>query len=479
MTYREMNRRGFVKTCLAGTAAVVSAGVGEVGRSLAESRSSTAFPGQPAFDLRGIYFHDGFHAHPKRLAPLYWGLPEWSRQVCWLHSCGINAIEFATMLEFNRIPETDLERKKIADRLRILDLAHKHDVQFGYILTNTVFSTVPQGEEPGDQFGNRAVQLCPRRPSNFEKTLALQQWYIDTYREADFFEEFAADWGACHCGQCDVEQYLRYVNELANHLHRPRHTVPLYANTWCISYWGPNPIPLGWHYVFDRETSGARKVIESLPHLPGNVHLTLPCHNLYRPLAFTSFGGKRNTPLFPQRDDLQPLVSSGRKVMAWPHFVMDDDPSRGQQWGLVHSEVRYLADLLHKLRDFGIRQVIGNLYLPTLQLINTYAFAQLTNDPDIAPQRVLENFAKLLAQPADAGRLCEVLCWLDNHSYWNEQQPSDARLPNLPCSLTRQTALQQVRQVRPTHSPDLPLPVEPSQWLDELARSISEMKWAA
>ncbi|MCW3051821.1 MAG: hypothetical protein JWN14_991, partial [Chthonomonadales bacterium] len=109
---------------------------------------ATAAPAAP-FRLRGVYFHDGFTFDPISHAPLHWSLEDWKREIRWLHACGLNAVEFATMLEFNRLPSTPMEKQKITDRLKILDAAHRLGMQFGYLLTNTVLSTVPPQEEPG------------------------------------------------------------------------------------------------------------------------------------------------------------------------------------------------------------------------------------------------------------------------------------------------------------------------------------------
>src|ERR1035437_6144768 len=85
----------------------------------------------PAFRTRGVYFHDGFTFDPATHAPLHWELDSWRREIRWLHELGLNAVEFATMLEFNRPPSTDMERRKIADKLKILDYAHALGMQFG------------------------------------------------------------------------------------------------------------------------------------------------------------------------------------------------------------------------------------------------------------------------------------------------------------------------------------------------------------
>ena len=424
-----MNRKEFLGIA-AGAAAQLPVAAGAQAEA-APNRSVR--PGGSPFALRGVYFHDGFTAEPKSQAPLYWDFDAWRRQLAWLHDCGINAVEFATMLEFNRLPSTALERRKIADRLRILRYAHSLGMKFGYLLTNTVLSTVPDGEEPGHQEQNRATTLCPRIPGNFEKTIAIPKFYMETYRDSDFFEEFAADWGGCNCGQCDVSDYLRYVRTLAEHLTTVQPKARIYADTWCISFWRKDPLAQGWKEMFDREIAGSRAVIEALPKLPANVHLALPCHHLYRPLTFESYGNKAQTPVFPTVEDVRKVRAAGRDVLAWPHFVMDDDAYRAKSWGIVHSEVRYIQALLQSLLAAGIERVIGNLYLPLLQLSNTYAYGKLLNEPDSDPRAILRDFSRLAARREDVAKLTDVLTWMENNSFWQHQMPPDGRLPALPC----------------------------------------------
>lgn len=463
-----MNRRQFIGSALAGAGATLA-----VARNAAPQATAP-----PAFKLKGVYFHDGFEVEPRHHAPLHWGREEWLRQIRWMHACGINAVEFATQLEFNRKPQTPREHEIIENRLRVQRLAQELGLQFGYILTNTVVSTVPDGEEPGNQLLNRAVQLCPQIPGNFEKTIALQSWYMETYKQANFFEEFAADWGGCHCGKCSVADYMRYVKALAEHLQEINPQARLYANTWCIAYWGPGPEEQGWEKVFDNEIRGSREVIAALDGMPPNVHLAMPCHHLYRPLVYQTKGGKANTPVFPLPEDIAKVRAMGRDVLAWPHFVMDDDTGRPQQWGIVHSEVRYIRNLLQRLQSAGIDQVMGNLYLPWLQLSNTYAYGRLLEDPQREALGLLREFAGVVAKPDDVEKLTEVLAWLENHSWWEEQMPEDGRLPELPCSLDKAQALKVAAEIRPVHSPDMPLPYAPGEWLNDLQRSIERMDWA-
>jgi hypothetical protein len=474
-----LNRRQFL-----GTAGAASAGLALTAAPRGEeaAHSPAKRLARPPFATRGIYFHDGFSVEPKSHAPLYWDRESWHREIRWLHECGINAVEFATMLEFSRLPSTDLERRKIRDRLHVLEYAHSLGLQFSYQLSNTVLSTVPASEEPGNQLNDRAVMLCPRQPGNFEKTLGIQRFYLETYRHADFFEVMAADWGGCTCGQCGVPEYLRYVRALAERLAEIHPRARLYANTWSISLWGkptwgPNPDNGGWQEMFEREMTGSRQVIAALPALPANVHLALPCHHLYRALTFTLYGGKSKTRLFPTPEDVQHVRRAGREILAWPHFVMDDDAYRARSWGIVHSEVRYLGALLGSLRGVGIDRVMGNLYLPLLQLQNTFAYGRLLQDPERDPPSILHDFARLVAHRDDVAQLTEVLLWLENSSYWQQQMPPDGRLPNLSTKLTRETALKLAGDVKPNPAPELYLPIPAGAWLGDLRRSIERMNW--
>lgn len=466
-----MNRRQFLTTLTGGAAAIAT---------IADTTETSLVEAKPRspFHLRGVYFHDGFTFEPQSHAPLHWDFEAWKRQIRWLHACGVNAVEFATMLEFNRIPSTEMEKRKIADRLKILDFVHSLDMKFGYLLTNTVLSTVPPEEVPSHQLKNRAITLCPREPGNFEKTVANPLFYMETYKEADFFEEFAADWGGCECGKCGVPEFLRYVRSLAERLATLNPKATLYADTWCISFWRKNPMSGGWKGVFDREISGSREVITALTTLPKNVGVALPSHHHYRPLTLTEYGGQDKTPLFPVAADVRQVHKAKRPMLAWPHFVMDDDAFRPKSWGIVHSEVRYIAALLQSLRKVGVDSVIGNLYLPLLQLSNTFAFGQLTENPNRKPEDILRDFARLIAHREDVEKLTDTLFWLENNSYWQQQMPPNGQLPDLPCALNRAEAGQIASTVRPNLKPALLLPLAPEVWLHDLRRSIDRMEWA-
>ena len=298
---------------------------------------------------------------------------------------------------------------------------------------------------------------------------------MKTYREADFFEEFAADWGGCRCGKCGVADYMRYVYTIADELITINRDANLYADTWSISYWGDDPLVSGWNALYEKEISASREVIDLLEAMPQNTHIALPCHHLYRALTYSSYGSKAKTPEFPAASDVAQVHAMGRTVLAWPHFVMDDDVYRPASWGIIHSEIRYIKHLLQSLRVRGIDGVMGNLYLPYLQISNTYAFGRLAANPDEDIVDIIEGFAALIAYKEDAHALAEVMMWVENNSYWEKQLPEDAKLTHLPAQLTGEKALDLLRSISANPSPEYPLPLPADSWLEDLRRSIAKM----
>lgn len=429
------------------------------------------------FKTKGIFFHDGFDADPPSISPANWTLDQWCKQIDWLNSCHINTVEFGTMPDFSRIPSTAAEERRIADRLELLKYARSQGMRTAYRLSNTTVSTVPDGVEiTANNRGSK--DLCPQVLDNLLKTVAIQKWYMNTFKDVDFFDEFAGDWGGCRCGQCGVADYIRYVKVLADELARVNPKTRLYANTWSISSWGPDITSRGWRAFFDQEVVGSRQVIASLWRLPVNTHIGIPCHNFYRPLAISVYGGREHAPAFPTDGEIQNIRRDGRDPIAWANFILDDDVTRPMAWGLVHSEVRHIRDFIQRLRELGINEVMCNLYLPTLQLSNTYAYGRLLGNPDDDPAAILRGFAELIADPDDVGKLTEVMTWLELNSSWRGQLPSSVYLPTLSCSLDRAQALALASRIRPNPAPTRPLPIPPEEWLSHLARSIERMTWA-
>jgi len=150
-----------------------------------------------------------------------------------------------------------------------------------------------------------------------------------------------------------VPEYLRYVRVLAERAGAAQPARPALRRHLVHLLLGARPAGQGWRGAFDREITASRQVIAALPDLPAHVGVALPCHHLYRALAFSEYGGRGQTPIFPSTEDVAQVRRAGRQILAWPHFVMDDDAYRAPAWGIVHSEVRYLQALLRSLRAVG------------------------------------------------------------------------------------------------------------------------------
>ena len=89
--------------------------------------------------------------------------------------------------------------------------------------------------------------------------------------------------------------------------------------------------------------------------------------------------------------------------------------------------------------------------------------------------RLRRNFAKLVVVRDDVDKLVEVMIWVENNSYWEEQMPEDSRLPKLPVTVSTQRARKLAGEVRPNAKPAMPLPVSSQQWLEDLQISIEKM----
>ena len=60
---------------------ICAAAMGKTEEDQGATRTMTsAESGSHSFKTRGIYFHDGFDAEPKRHAPLYWNEDQWRRE---------------------------------------------------------------------------------------------------------------------------------------------------------------------------------------------------------------------------------------------------------------------------------------------------------------------------------------------------------------------------------------------------------------
>jgi hypothetical protein len=386
---------------------------------------------------RGIYINDGFVFEPKDICLYYWGFEEWKKAIDWFSSIDLNLLEFTTQIEFLRFPSTELEEKKIELMKNVIDYAHKKNMQVSYIVTTNVVSIVPKDEEPKGYIGDRFVQLCPQSKDYFLKTIDINKYFIEQYKDADIFEIFAGDWGGCQCGECNWETYLEYCKEYYGIIKGINKKASIYLNTWAIAYWS-KPINKKsihdgeikrdpyWKEIFDNEISFSEKIIERMATLPYDFNITVPFHHFYRPLCLVQYDEK-NYPNWPNKKVVDKIHKMGRKIFAWPYFIVEDDPFRPDTFGKIHSEVMYLSNLIKKLFELNLDGIIGNI-CSSLSVINIYAYAKLILNPKLRRKDIFEGFADLVVEKQNSRNLTYLLEILDDCSSWYKQMPKEKRL---------------------------------------------------
>jgi len=384
--------------------------------------------------IRGIYLHDGFIFEPRERCPFFWVYEYWKKYLDWLASLGINAIEFCTQAAFLRKPSTETEFRRIEIMKRVIKYAHQKGMKVWYIVASNVLSKVPAGEEPIDQRDKDAYEEpCPMNPEARGKIIAAASYFFEQYEGIDAFELFAGDWGGCNCGKCDYTTYLGLARDYYNEIRKFNKTAEVYLNTWAVSYWQEyDKINPEWLKIFDDEARLSMKVAEALEDMPVDVGICLPFHHLYRPLAIAGRNAEQ-CPAWPDRQMVEKIHQQGRKVFAWPHFIMENDPIHIGRWGFMNARLSYLRALLEQLEPLDLDGIIGNLYNPQMQPLMAFAFAAMTKDSSISDEDILMKFASMLVAENDAGKLYNVLAFIENNDPWQADLPESWKTRHVEC----------------------------------------------
>ena len=219
-------------------------------------------------------------------------------------------------------------------------------------------------------------------------------------------------------------------------------------NTWCVSSWQDfdkkNP---DWRKVFDDEARLSIKVMEELNEMPAGIGIDMPFHNLYRPLAING-RDEAECPPWPDKQMIDNAKKQGRKVFAWPHFIMENDPLHPGRWGFMHARVAYLRDIVDKLKQRDVDGIMGNLYNPQYQPLSTYAFAQLAGDAGSSDEKILRDFAALIVHPDDVDKLYDILSYLESNDPWEADLPASWRKKHVECRISRVKADELAKTLR-------------------------------
>ncbi|NLE43803.1 MAG: hypothetical protein GX620_03695 [Chloroflexi bacterium] len=387
----------------------------------------------------GVYIHDGFTFEPREECPYYWGLDEYERYLDWLRYAGVEIVEACQQLGWYRYPTLPQELDRLRARQSLVGASHARDMAYWQILGANLNSRLPVDQAPPGQLDIRESDCteCPLEDGGFLRTAELGRYFARCFRGADAFEVFAGDWGGCGCGRCGVDQYARYVQYHAEHLAQEQPAAQVWANVWSISSWQKRSEGSAqsfgddrWRKMWDDEIAFSQQFLAALDEAPPNVGVAFPLHHWYRGFCQRWYR-EDELPFWPTIELLEDLHRRGRPLLAWTHFIVENDPYHGRLWGTLSVRLRYLRQLCQMLAQAPFAAVMGNVY-SARQALNLYAFTRFVRQPESSVEQVLSGFVDEVALPAGRALLFDLLVYLENRDPWHDDMPEYRRLPALP-----------------------------------------------
>jgi hypothetical protein len=386
----------------------------------------------------GVYIHDGFTFEPQAECPYYWNRAAWERYIDWLAAHGVEIVEGCQQLGWYRYPTLPEELDRVRIRQHVIDRAHTLGMEYWLILASNVLSGLPAAQVPPGQLSidERDCVLCPQTGDGFTRTAEVSRYFARAARGADAFEVFAGDWGGCRCGRCGVDQYLDYVRYHADHLAAEQPAARVWANLWSISSWqhadaapGGGFESPGWRRLWDDEIAFSQRIFERLSTIPQGVGIALPLHHWYRGFC-QQWYTPAELPDWPDAATLASLRAAGRPLVAWTHFIVENDPYHGRLWGTLSVRLRYIRQLCARVAQAPFEVMMGNVY-SARQAVNLYALVHFARLPEQTPEEIIRAFAAEIAHPDGVALLEDTLRLLENHDPWEQDLPAHLRLPPL------------------------------------------------
>ena len=413
----------------------------------------------------GVYIHDGFTFAPRAECPYYWDGAASERLLDWLGAMGVQIVEYFPQFAWYRYPTLPEELDRLRGRQRLITAAHQRGLEFWQMLGTNLSSRRPADEVPPGQLelAETDCTQCPQQGDGFVRTAELGRYFARCSRGADAFEVIAGDWGGCRCGRCSVEQYLQYLQFYAEHLAREHPGAILWANLWSISSWQAredgephDPHDARWRRYWDDEIAASQRFLARLDQLPPGIGIAFPLHHWYRGFCQRWYE-EEELPFWPDLTLLWDLHRRGRPLLAWPHFIVENDPYHGRLWGTLSVRLRYLRQLCGLLAQAPFEDVMGNVYSGR-QALNVYALGRFARQPDLPVETVIADFAAEVAQPHGAHLVQDLLLYLENRDPWHADLPPYRRLPPLSENRIRSAALEAALPTLVDHLlPDAPL----------------------
>ncbi len=101
----------------------------------------------------------------------------------------------------------------------------------------------------------------------------------------------------------------------------------------------------------------------------------------------------------------------------------------------------------------------------------------MVNDKSVTPERVIGEFAALIATEETAGTLAEILKFVENDSNYEDKLPKNERIEPFETRFSgAEEALEALAEVRALGKPGISLPISPDDYLNKLTERLNLMK---
>jgi hypothetical protein len=230
-----------------------------------------------------------------------------------------------------------------------------------------------------------------------------------------------------------VGQFERYVDRLAETLSAEQPGAAAWANLWSISSWQRRPYDYvhdasgtgGWRRFWDDEIGFSQRFLAAVGERAPGLGIGFPLHHWYRGLTQRGYGAEE-LPSWPDESLLSGLRAGGHPLMAWTHFIVENDPYHGDLWGTLSVRLRYIRRLAARVAAAPFDVVMANVY-SARQALNLFAYARWVKEPALPVEAVLGAFVDEVAEPGARGLLTDLLVYLENRDPWEADLPEWSR----------------------------------------------------
>ena len=383
-------------------------------------------------------------------------------------ACGYNYLEFCEngfAIRPDRIPQTH------ADMAAQITAAQKKGFKVWILLLAGMKQW--KGPAPSGSAGTFGVLDT----ALLEERLARIQEAVRDLRVADGFEFFAGDPGGDPEGRATIRDCMRFAQRVQTIVRENAPKAGFAVNLWAIAEWGGFPSPFTLDF-WQKQVALSRAAAEEPGVLGPRCGVVFSLDNYYRSLTLACYANSDATPeLYPQADDIGRLRDRGaRPIYGWPYFLVDecDDgfitPNNVVTKGQPGAETRYVRAIVDRGRELGLDGMIANAAYVAAEPLNIYAFARMCRAPKLTPEKLLNEYAGIVADGASRAALARVLRFIENHSNWQNSLPPRYRLPDIgPSDVpSAQAAMALLDSVTPRADPPIVLPEPPAAYLRRL-----------